>query len=280
MAGGIVYKSTSRAISLAAILVATVWAQNQGTASHPGDMSNMPGMSMPDKTSDSAKNSASDSEDNGTVQSMSSMDHHHMDMSPHMKMTMLRDPKPGDADRAAMVVETARKVAEKYTDYHAALNDGFQIFHPELQLTQYHFTNYKYAMEAASHFNPEHPTSLLYEKQSSGYKLVGVMYTAPKKMTEDDLDQRIPLSVAQWHEHVNFCAPPATITPDEKKKEMFGPHARFGLLGSIASQEDCAAAGGTFHPIIFNWMVHLYPMEKTTKGIWSADRGHEHGHEH
>lgn len=28
------------------------------------------------------------------------------------------------------------------------------------------------------HFNPEHPTSLLYEKHGEDYKLLGVMYTA------------------------------------------------------------------------------------------------------
>jgi len=25
-------------------------------------------------------------------------------------------------------------------------------------------------------------------------------------------------------------------------------------------------------------MVHLYPMEKTPEAIWSAERGHDHGH--
>ncbi len=72
-------------------------------------------------------------------------------------------------------------------------------------------------MEAAFRFNPEHPTSLLYEKHGDEYKLIGVMYTAPKRFTEDQLDERIPLSVAQWHEHVNFCAPPA-----DRRKEMLG----------------------------------------------------------
>ncbi len=57
-------------------------------------------------------------------------------------------------------------------------------------------------------FNPEHPTSLLYEKHGDDYKLIGVMYTAPKRFTEDQLDERVPLSIAQWHEHVNFCFPP------------------------------------------------------------------------
>ncbi len=55
----------------------------------------------------------------------------HMDMGPHMKMTALRPAKPGDAERAQAVVEAARKASEKYIDYHAALADGFKIFHPE-----------------------------------------------------------------------------------------------------------------------------------------------------
>ena len=45
----------------------------------------------------------------------------HMNMGPHMKMTDLRQPKPGDGARAEHVVEAARRVAEKYQDYHVAL---------------------------------------------------------------------------------------------------------------------------------------------------------------
>jgi len=169
-------------------------------------------------------------------------------------------------------------VATKYADYRTALNDGFKIFLPNVPQKQYHFTNYKYAGEAAFEFNPEHPTSLLYEKQGEGYKLVGVMYTAPKRMSEDELDQRIPLSIAQWHEHVNFCSPPASMSQDEKRERMLGPDAQFGLRGSIATQPACEAAGGTFHPVIFNWMVHLYPMELAPEAVWSAERGHDQGH--
>ena len=95
------------------------------------------------------------------------------------------------------MVEAARKVAEKYTDYKTALADGFRIFLPNLPQKQYHFTNYRYAAEAGRYFNPDHPTSLLYEKQGEGYKLIGVMYTAPKNFSEDELNQRIPLSIAQ-----------------------------------------------------------------------------------
>ena len=108
-----------------------------------------------------------------------------------------------------------------------------------------------------SRFNPEHPTSLLYEKVGDGYRLEGVMYTAPKRFTEDDLNERIPLSIAQWHEHVNFCR-----APEGQRGEGLRPNPKFGLRGSIVTKEECDANGGQFYPIVFNWMVHLYPLEK------------------
>jgi hypothetical protein len=168
-------------------------------------------------------------------------------------------------------VAAARGVAEKYKDYHTALADGFNIFLPNIPQKMYHFTNYKYAFEAAFTFNPDHPTSLLYEKHGDDYKLVGVMYTAPKRYNEADLDKRIPLSIAQWHEHVNLCMPPA-----DRKQEALGP--KFGLHGSIATKEDCDANGGTFRPLVFNWMVHLYPLERTEAEIWDVSRGATHNH--
>jgi hypothetical protein len=126
-----------------------------------------------------------------------------------MKMTALRPSQPGDAERAQQVVEAARKVSAKYIDYHAALAAGFTIFHPEIPQEIYHFMNYEYGMEARSSLNPEHLTALLYEKHGDDYKLVGLMYTTTRSFGEDQLNQRIPLTIAQWHEHVNFCAPRA-----------------------------------------------------------------------
>ncbi len=166
-----------------------------------------------------------------------------------------------------MRAEAARKAAEKYEDYRVALADGYKIFLPNLPQKQYHFTNYWYGFEAGQRFNPEHPTSLLYEKQGNDYKLIGVMYTALKKATEDELDRRIPLSIAQWHAHINMCIPPA-----EKKKEMWGPNPRFGLAGTIATKEECQSAGGKFAPQIFGWMVHVYPFEQKAEDVWSVQR--------
>jgi hypothetical protein len=93
------------------------------------------------------------------------------------------------------------------------------------------------------------------------------MYTAAKGASEDDLNSRVPLSIAQWHRHVNLCMPPG-----DKKSEANGPNAKFGLAGSIASQDACDAAGGKFIPQIFGWMVHVYPFEKNPEDVWSVER--------
>lgn len=202
----------------------------------------------------------------GSAHAMHSMESRHLDMGPHMQMTTLREGKPGDQEKADRVVEEARKVALKYKDYKVALDDGYKIFLPNLPQKQYHFTNYWYAFEATRQFNPDHPTSLLYEKQGNDYILIGVMYTAPKTATEAELDSRIPLSIARWHAHVNLCVPP----PD-KRKEVWGPNPRFGLAGSIVAKEECQTAGGKFMPQIFGWMVHVYPFEQKPEDIWSLE---------
>jgi hypothetical protein len=218
----------------------------------------MNGMTMPDMAG---------MNNDGSAHAMLSMADRKMDMGPHMKMTTLRDLKPGDQEKADQVAAFARKAAEKYADYKVALADGYKIFLPNVPQRQYHFTNYRYAFEAAIEFNAEHPTSLLYEKNGDEYKLIGVMYTAPKNANWNDLDQRIPLSIAQWHAHINLCMPPA-----DKKKEAWGPNAKFGLVGSITTRDACEAAGGKFMPQIFGWMVHVYPFEPKPEDIWSVER--------
>lgn len=196
-----------------------------------------------------------------------SMSHGHEDMGPHMKMTELRAAKAGDAERAQKIVSEAQQSLEKYKDYKAALADGYHIMRPNVPTKMKHFTNYGYAMEARRGFNPDHPTSLLYEKHGNDYKLIGAMYTAPRRFGEDQLNERVPLSVAQWHEHVNICMP-----ANSAQREMLKKNAQFGLNGSIATESACNAAGGRWVPVMFGWMVHFYPWEKTTDEIWSVER--------
>jgi hypothetical protein len=244
-------------------VLALVLANSQDHSSMPGmDHSKM---NMPE-------GSADPQEMNPTMQPMSMK---HLDMGPHMKMTELRAPKPGDQERADKIIAELRSSLAKYQDYHAALDDGYKIFLPNVKMPMKHFTNWRYAVEAQFRFNPDHPTSLLYEQHGDTYKLIGAMYTAPRSYGEDDLDKRVPLSVAQWHEHVSLCKP-----PKGQEGEILSPHARFGLAGSIATREECESAGGTFYPNIYNWMVHVYPFEKNPQDVWSMERqmpGHRHG---
>ncbi len=267
----------SQIVMFIVVFCSVVWGQTQSPASGQNKGASpdpMPGMDMSQHDMSDMKDmppSSERDEAEARTHVMHSMEGH-MDMDPHMKMTTLRQPGAGDAARAQKVADKARQAAEKYKDYHIAFADGFEIFHPEVPQKMYHFTNYAYAFEAQFSFNAEHPTSLLYEKRGDEYKLIGVMYTAPKRFGEDQLDERIPLSVAQWHEHVNLCMPPAG-----KRKELLSPHPQFGLRGSISTKEACDSAGGMFRPVVFNWMVHVYPFEKDQSSIWSVERQHGDG---
>jgi hypothetical protein len=212
-----------------------------------------------------------------TTEAMSHGHHHedHEHMGAHMRMSALRDPQPGDQEKAQKVVEQARRALEKYRDNNAALADGYKIFLPNVPQKMYHFTKWQYALGAAFRFDPAKPTSLLYEKHGSDYTLIGAMYTAPVRFSEEQLNQRVPLSVAQWHQHVNMCKP-----PKGREIEMLGKNPRFGLAGSISTEEECKGAGGTFMPHVFGWMVHAYPWEKTPDEIWSVERQLKPGMEH
>ena len=247
---------TISALLLISFLSAQQHERAQQSAS---DTSSMDGMDM------QHGGASGQPEMSAATQMMSS---HHMDMGPHMKMTELRPIHDGDQQRAAQVVEEARTVMEKYQDYHTALNDGFKIFLPNVPQKQYHFTNYWYGFEAGFRFNPEHPTSLLYDKTPDGYRLAGVMYTAPEKASEEELNDRIPLSIAQWHQHVNFCFP-----PQDRNAEMWQKNPKFGMAGSISTKEACDAAGGRFVPRVFGWMVHVYPDDKD---VWAMGAGMHH----
>ncbi len=228
------------------------------SAKPSSDMSNMPGMGkteMPSTTNSAAARAANEN--------MSDMDMDmHMNMS-HMFMTALRPPNAADQARAAQILAALRPAIEKYQDYKVALADGYKIFAPNVPQPIYHFTSRSNALRAQFTFDPARPTSLLYKKVGDGYQLVGAMYTAPKRFTEDQLNQRVPLSVARWHKHVNFCLAPWG-TPQSQVD-----HTKFGFAGSISTQQACSAAGSHWIPQVFNWMVHVYPYQSDSAEIWA-----------
>ncbi len=215
------------------------------------DHSSMPGMDMDD-------NKASEAH---AVHDMTRG--HHDAHNLHMRMTATRTASAQDTARANEVTRQLRGGLEKYKDYHVALNEGYKIFLPNLPQPEYHFTNYFNGFFEAFSFDASRPTSLLYKKTSDGYELVGAMYTMPKRATEEQLNARIPLSVAIWHLHTNLCMPPK----DHPFRNT--DWHKFGLKGSIATSDACDAAGGRFQPVIFGWMVHVYPYGDSLDKIFT-----------
>ncbi len=185
-------------------------------------------------------------------------------MALHMAFTDLRPANDGDQARAAVLVTDLQHALAKYQDYHVAEADGFKPFHPEFKQHMVHFTKNWNGLKAEFEFLPTEPTSLLYEHTpDGGYKLIGAMYTDRKNASVDQLDKRVPLSVARWHRHINLCFP--TKNTDMKTADW----SKFGFNGSIATKQACDAAGGRFFPQVFGWMVHVYPWETNPQLVWA-----------
>jgi hypothetical protein len=195
-------------------------------------------------------------------------------MAGHMYMTPLQPKQPGDEEKAKAVVAEAKAAIERYKDYRKALLDGYVIANPKLKQPQYHFLNKANTREADLHFDPSKPTALLYRRTPmQEYKLEGVMYTANPDATEDELNQRIPLSVARWHRHINVCD-----APDDRVRDYQAAHPKFGMFGSINTQEACTAERGIFHPYMFTWMIHIFPYEPEFKDVFSMNDDVAHVH--
>jgi hypothetical protein len=187
---------------------------------------------------------------------------HQQHRGPHMKWTALRPANVADTQRAEQIVQVLRQALAMYKDYRVAMNDGFVPMHPERQPKHYHFANKERRFLAKIRFDPAEPTALLYKKTRDGYELEGAMYTVPRGMSEDQLNDRVPLSVAQWHAHVNLC-----VAPDGSGQRM--NRKPFGFKGPIATESECQQVGGRFVSQLGGWMLHVYPFETTSAKIWT-----------
>lgn len=221
-----------------------------GSDDHDGTM---PGMNMQDDPGHHAEA--------GAMQSMAHGHHMHMDGA-HMLMTPARPPTADDWKHADEVAGLLGKALERYKDYRVALADGFHIFAPNLPQPVYHFTNYWNGYLEGFTFDPARPTSLLYKKTKDGYELIGAMYTAPRSASLEELNERVPLGVARWHQHTNLCMP-------QKEQAAHADWTKFGLTGSISTEEECQQARGLFYPVIFGWMIHVYPFEASEAKVWA-----------
>ena len=211
----------------------------------------------------------------GADSAQSQAPHTAADMHAMAVHTEITDPAPvnaADSVRAAKLVTTLRSSIARYRDVSRATADGFRQFAPEIENQRvYHFTNYRWAIRNAFRFDPSRPTSLLYKKDPSGrLVLIGAMYTAPKHFSEGKLNERVPLSVAQWHKHVNWCLPKRGSDRSAWLETRNGRPV-FGPLG-VATKEECESAGGRFAKEVFGWMVHANVfLSADPKVIWGDD---------
>ncbi len=243
--------------------------QHDHGSSKPTATPAKPAAAKPDTTTPTAKT------DNdhvvGAADASMSGGHDHGDINArfHMEMTATRAATRDDSIKAERVLVELRESIAKYRDTTAAVADGYKMFMPKMKLQRiYHFTNGRRAFAEAFRFNPAKPTSLLYRRGADGnLELYGAMYTAPKRVGIDKLDERIPLSIAQWHKHVKWCVPKAGQRA--RWFEQRDGHPVFGPQSPIATREACDAVDGRFFPSPLGWMVHVNVFETDPRKVWA-----------
>jgi hypothetical protein len=198
-------------------------------------------------------------------------------MAKHMAYSSTRPLTAADSIRSAQVINELRQAVAKYQDVKVAEADGYKMFAPQIKnQPQYHFTKGWNAIRNQWGFDAARPTSLLYKKDEQGqFHLIGAMYTASKSTSEDELNERIPLSVARWHRHINWCIPKHNAK--ERWLETKDGRPIFGPLG-VATKDECNAVNGRFIPQAFGWMVHATTFAgNDLKSIWHDDHmDHDH----
>jgi len=191
----------------------------------------------------------------------------------HMQLSPTRRATREDSIRAKEVARQLRLALAKYADTTVAVADGYKMFMPNVKTQRvYHFTNYRNAFLEAVRFDAGRPTSLLYQRGPDGnLKLIGAMYTAPKRARTGKLDDRVPLSIARWHKHVNWCLPKKGQS--ERWLERKDGLPVFGPESAIATRAACEDVGGQFYPSLFGWMIHA-------NVFLGEDLGTVFGHDH
>jgi dienelactone hydrolase len=175
----------------------------------------------------------------------------------HLELSAARAPTADDSTRADMLLVDVREALRKYGDVRVAAADGFEEMPgPAGKHRLHHLSNWAWARAESRRFNPAKPTSLLYREDADGtLRLMGAMYTAPASATPEELDQRLPLSFARWHRHVNWCTPGtgsgSRWLATRDGSPLYGPRS------PVVTRDACTAEGGIFYPQVFGWMVHV-----------------------
>lgn len=203
-------------------------------------------------------------------------------MMKHMALTPSRPATSADSARARQIATDLKRAIAKYADTTAAVADGYKMFAPGIKNQRvFHFTSGARGFKEAFRFNVEQPTSLLYKYDADGkLRLVGAMYTMPKRAKPEKLDERVPLSIAHWHRHVNWCLPKLGQGSRLAERDSAG-EPKFGPESPVATKAACDAVGGRFYESPLGWMVHVNVFEGDDLAtIFGDDHGggeHHHG---
>ena len=82
------------------LLALCLGSAQQKSRNASGDMSNMDMSSHDSSHGNAGTHDMAGMGNDGSASAMHAMEGHHMDMGPHMKMTALRNPQPGDQEKA------------------------------------------------------------------------------------------------------------------------------------------------------------------------------------
>lgn len=209
----------------------------------------------------SPQETLSDADYGAAAAAVDAMDHlwadAHPDTDTHLQLTPTQAATADDSTRADLLLVAMRGALRKYADVRVAAADGFEEMpSSDGKHSLHHLSNWGWAKAEGRRFDPAKPTSLLYREGGDGtLTLVGAMYTAPANSSIAQLDQRIPLGLARWHQHVNWCAP--KVGSGRQWLETKDGLPAYGPRSPIATRDACDAAGGVFIPRVFGWMAHV-----------------------
>ena len=175
----------------------------------------------------------------------------------HMKMTPKRPKNRADLVRADKLASKVRRAIKPYKNVRAAQEAGYIQFPPDAEdMKIVHYVKPWLSFLSNWRFDPEEPSSLVYERRADGsLRLRGAMLLAPADASLEELNERVPLSIARWHKHVNICLP-EPVWDREQWERQRGSRPVFGPDSPIATKKACEAVGGKFEKNVFGWMVH------------------------
>jgi len=195
----------------------------------------------------------------------------------HVRLSRLRTVTHSDSARVRLVADSIRRAISRYQDVSAARLAGYEQYAPGAEVDEYHFLRYDTPITREK-FDVADPPALIYKKDSSGrLVLAGAMYVLSGETDDSALDSAIPLGIARWHKHVNWCLPP--VDQQHRWMERKGGDRVFGLVG-VTSRRACQKANGVFKPDLAGWMIHALVFEgPDLKAVWGGEQmGMVHSH--